>query len=122
MQRNADVRVLKAQLDLIADVVYGSGYVARVWAATVGFLGSKSLGILGNQQLSVTMILAALVGAVTLVAARVVRVYQHQAAGDVSIGELQAWFPRFLTMQLAISTAWGLMVWVLWAPDGIVNH
>ena len=122
MQRNADVRVLKAQLDLIADVVYDARYVAPLWAATVGFLGSKTLGILGHQQLSVTMVLAALIGVVTLVAARIVRVYQHQAAGDVSIGELQAWFPRFLTMQLVISTAWGLMVWVLWAPDEIVNH
>ena len=84
MQRSADVRVLKAQLDLIADVVYDARYVAPIWAVTVAILGSSVLGILGHQPLKLTIILAVAITIVSGASARIVRAYQNQAAGHVS--------------------------------------
>ncbi len=122
MQRSADVRVLKAQLDLIADVVYDARFVAPLWAFTIAFLGSAELGILGHQPIRLTLVLAVAISVVSAASARIVRVYQNQAAGHVSSDELQAWFPRFVGIQVAISTVWSLMTWALWAPGEIVNH
>lgn len=122
MQRSADVRVLKAQLDLIADVVHDARYTAPLWAIAVAVLGSNSFGLFGHQPLRVTLWLPVAVAVVSAIAARLVRVYQNEAAGRVGSEQLQAWFPRFIGIQFAISCAWGLMPWLLWDGGNAVNH
>ncbi|HWU25652.1 MAG TPA: hypothetical protein VN154_04555, partial [Rhizomicrobium sp.] len=122
LQKSEDVRVLKAQLELIADVVYESRYTTPLWSAAIAVLGSNALGVLGQRPLWMTIALAAVISAVTLVSAQIVRAYQDHAAGDISVEELHAWFPRFVMMQTAISSAWGLMPWMLWTPHEGVNH
>jgi two-component system cell cycle sensor histidine kinase PleC len=122
MQRSADVRVLKAQLDLIADVVYAARYTAPIWALAVAFLCSNQFGYLGHQSIQTTMVLAVAVIAVSMASSHVVTAYQNEAAGRVTSEQLQAWFPRFVTIQVAISCAWGLAPWLLWTPGDAVNH
>jgi two-component system cell cycle sensor histidine kinase PleC len=122
MQRSADVRVLKAQLDLIADVVHAARYTAPLWAVAVAFVGSAAFGSLGHQPLRQALILPVMVFIVSSIAARIVRIYQHEAAGRVNSEQLQAWFPRFIAIQFVISASWSLMPWVLWTPDSVANH
>jgi two-component system, cell cycle sensor histidine kinase PleC len=122
MQRSADVRVLKAQLDLIADVVHAARYAMPAWAFAISYFGSSAFGYLGRQPFEIALVAAAAVAAVSFVALRVVTVYQYEAAGRVSPEQLQAWFPRFIAMQFAVSTTWSLLPWLLWQPDDPVNH
>jgi two-component system cell cycle sensor histidine kinase PleC len=122
MQRSADVRVLKAQLDLIADVVHAARYTSPMWALAVAFLCSNQFGYLGHQSIQTAMVLAVAVIAVSLAASHVVTAYQNEAAGRVTSEQLQAWFPRFVTIQVAISCSWGLAPWLLWTPGDAVNH
>jgi two-component system cell cycle sensor histidine kinase PleC len=122
MQRSADVRVLKAQLDLIADVVHAARFTAPMWALAVAFVGSSEFGYLGHQPFRQTVFLAIAVFIVSTVAARIVRIYQHEAAGRVSSEQLQAWFPRFIAIQFAISATWALTPWLMWSTGEGANH
>ncbi len=122
MQKSADVRVLKAQLDLIADVVLAARYTAPLWALALAILGSRVFGYLGNRPLAVTVALPIIVSAASMTAAYAAKLYQREAAGRVSPKQLQAWFPRFVAIQFAISSAWSLMPWLLWVPADGTNH
>lgn len=122
MQRNADARVLKAQLDLIADVVHATRYTAPAWTLAVAFFASNQFGYLGHQSIQTTMVLAVAVIAVSMASSHVVTAYQNEAAGRVSSEQLQAWFPRFIAIQIGISLAWSLAPWLLWTDGDPVNH
>ncbi len=122
VQRSADVRVLRAQLDLIAEVVYTARYFAPVWALALAWLGSASFGYFGNTPFRIALILPLAVAIIVFGAARLVVLYRHEAAGRANSEQLQAWFPRFIAIQIAISCAWSLMPWVLWQPNSPLNH
>jgi len=68
------------------------------------------------------MVLAVAVIAVSMASAHVVTAYQNEAAGRVSSEQLQAWFPRFVAIQIGISCAWALAPWLLWTPGDSANH
>jgi two-component system, cell cycle sensor histidine kinase PleC len=122
LQRSADARVLKAQLDLIADVVHAARYTTPLWALAIAFLGSNQFGYFGHQPIQTTMVLAVAVIAVSMASAHVVTAYQNEAAGRVSSEQLQAWFPRFVAIQIGISCAWALAPWLLWSSGDTANH
>ena len=122
MQRSADVRVLKAQLDLIADVVHAARFSMPAWALAISYFGSSAFGYFGHQSFRVSFVLAAVVIGVSVVASHAVMVYQNEAAGRASSEQLQAWFPRFIAMQFAISSAWSLVPLLLWQDGDPVNH
>jgi two-component system, cell cycle sensor histidine kinase PleC len=114
VQKSADVRVLKAQLDLIAEVVYAARYIGPLWALAVAWLGSADFGYFGHTPLRTALFLPGAVTVVSFVASRMVLKYKHEAAARANSEQLQAWFPRFIAIQVAISSAWSLMPWLLW--------
>jgi two-component system cell cycle sensor histidine kinase PleC len=122
MQRSADVRVLKAQLDLIADVVHAARFTAPAWAVALAYLGSSAFGYLGQRPIQYTIFAGVAVVAASFAASHVVTAYQNEAAGRVSPEQLQAWFPRFITIQFAISCAWSIFPWMLWTDGDPANH
>ncbi len=122
VQRSADVRVLKAQLDLISDVVHSARYTAPAWAFAIAFLASSSIGYFGHCSFEMAMLLPVAVTMVSFSAAKFVTLYRLDAAARANSEKLQNWFPRFVAIQIAISTAWGLMPWILWEPSNPLNH
>jgi two-component system cell cycle sensor histidine kinase PleC len=76
VQRTADVRVLKSQLDLIADVAHSARFAAPVWALVMAWLGSASFGYFGKQSLSIALTIPAAIAAVSFYAARLTSVYR----------------------------------------------
>ena len=121
MQRSADGRVLKAQLNLIADVLHAARFIAPLWALCAALLASE-LGAFGNAPLEVAMVLPVAVGLTTLMAMRLVTLYRDDAAVHASQPRLEPWFGRFIALQIAISSAWGLMPWLLWQSGNPMNH
>ena len=122
VQRTADVRVLKSQLDLIAEVVLSTRFVSPAWALVMAFIGSSSFGWLGNQSFAFALTLPAIVGVVALAASRLTGVYQRDTFAHGDAIKLQPWFTRFIGAQIGISAAWGLMPWILWQPGSLLNH
>ena len=65
MQRSADGRVLKAQLNLIADVLQGAQLPTPLWTLAIA-LAVSQLPVLGGIALKQAMILPLVAGTVTL--------------------------------------------------------
>ncbi len=122
MQRSADVRVLKAQLDLIASVVRSARFAAPLSAAAIAFLGSSAFGFFGHRDIRIAAILPVAVGLTALASTKLIDRYAQESSGRVSSEQLQAWFPRFVGVQLAFSTAWSLIPWLLWDSSNPLNH
>jgi len=122
MQRSADVRVLKAQLDLIASVMRSARFAAPLYAAVISYLGSAAFGYFGHCDIRIAAILPAAVGLTSLMSSKLIDEYARASAGRVSSDQLQAWFPRFVGVQIAFSTSWSLLPWLLWDPANPLNH
>jgi two-component system, cell cycle sensor histidine kinase PleC len=122
VQRSADVRVLKSQLDLIAAVVHSARFVGPAWALALAYLGCDRFGFFGHRPLMMTVVLPAAVAVVMLLGDVVIAAYRRDVGAHVRTERLQPWFPRFMAIQAAISAAWGLLPWVLWDPASPMNH
>jgi two-component system, cell cycle sensor histidine kinase PleC len=120
VQRSADGRVLKSQLDLIADVVKSARFTAPVWA--FGMAWGASGGRLGSRSFESALVLPVVVAIVAFAASRFVQFYQREASSRSTFEQLERWFPRFVIMQVAISGAWGLIPWLLWDSGNALNH
>ncbi|MGH6872773.1 MAG: sensor histidine kinase [Rhizomicrobium sp.] len=120
VQRSADVRVLKAQLDLIADVVHSARFTAPLWA--LGMAWGASGGRLGSRAFETCLILPLIVGVIAFAASRFVSLYQREASGRATFEQLERWFPRFVAMQVIVSSVWGLVPWILWDSGNTLNH
>ncbi len=122
VQRNADVRVLKAQLDLIAEAVNATRITSPVWALAIAWLASDQFGYFGQVPIETCLILPVIVGIAMVFASYVVSKYRHDVGGHTEPERVQPWFARFVAMQIATSMAWGLVPWLLWTPANPVNH
>ena len=122
VQRTADVRVLKSQLDLIAEVAHSARFASPVWALCVAFLTSDVVRQLGNHDLFLTIMLPVLIGSLSLTGSKLADVYRRDTFSHTDANRLQPWFTKFIGFQIAMSAAWGLMPWLLWQPGNSLNH
>ena len=122
VQRTADVRVLKSQLDLITDVIHATRFLTPVWAAVVAWLGSSNFGYLGHQSLKLAVAAPFLISSATFIASRYTNIYRRDSRAHTDPQRLQAWFTRFVVIQFVISTAWGMFPWVMWEGGNLLNH
>src|SRR5438105_9462469 len=122
VHRLADVRVLKAQLDLIAQVIRSSRVTAPLLALSIAFAGSNLFGYFGHAPVSVASALPAVITALVLLSYHATLQYQREVTSHTQANSLERWFPKFLAMQIAISAGWGLMPWLLWDKGNVVNH
>jgi two-component system cell cycle sensor histidine kinase PleC len=122
VQRTADVRVLKSQLDLIAEVARSGRFVSPAWALWVAFVTSSAVGYFGHNSLWMSVTLPVLVGAIAFGGSNLSNVYSRDTLSHADSTRLQPWFTRFVGFQVAISCAWGLMPWLLWEHGNALNH
>lgn len=122
LQKSTDARVLTAQLDLIAEATDASRIAAPAWALMLAFLGSDLFGLFGHRSFAVLLIIPVLVGTVNLIAWSLVEKYHRETASKANSSALEAWFPRFIGIDMAISAVWALPAWLLWENGNLVNH
>ena len=120
-QKSADARVLKAQLDLIADVVHAARFMAPLWALCAAWLASED-GLFGHMPLRITLLLPAAIAAATVSASRIADIYRADTAAHDDYERLRPWFARFIGVQIVTSTIWGVMPWLLWDSGSLTNH
>jgi two-component system cell cycle sensor histidine kinase PleC len=122
VQRNADVRVLKAQLDLIAEAVYATRFTSPLWALAIAFLASDQFGYFGNTPFSICLIVPVAVSIAMGIAWFIVAKYRNDVGDHSEPERVQPWFMRFVSMQVAVSAIWSLVAWTLWMPGNPLNH
>ena len=118
LQRSVDVRALKAQLDNTANLLRDGRFVAPLFAGVLAWAASSQFGPLGRQDFRIAAILPVTVGIVSLAASIVVARYKRLA----DPGRSADCYWNFLCVLLAYSGAWGLMPWLLWEPQDLLNH
>jgi len=121
-QRSADVRVLKAQLDFIADVVQASRYSAPVLALLIS--AALGLGIfhVGGVALYQAIAFPIVVICATVIAEYAVATYRRETRARPDYDTVYPWYQRFVTMQAVLSGVWGLAPWFLWQSGNPINH
>lgn len=122
MQHTADGRVVKAQLDFICEDVNSARYTAPVWAGVLAFLASSQFGLVGHATVLQCIAVVGVIAAVTIAMAKLVHSYNRVARRNHDYDVMQSWFRRFILMQAAISTAWGIVPWLLWEQGHQLNH
>ena len=122
VRRSADIRVLSAQLDLIASAMRTTRFTSPFWAFVLAWLGSDAFGYLGRRPFEETILLPCIVAITMFVASNVVTFYQTTTAGQTNYEAVRPWFSRMTILQLCISAVWGLVPWLLWDPSSSINH
>ena len=122
VQRSADVRVLKAQLDLTAEALRATRLYAPIGALGIALFASDAVGLVGHQPLLRAMLLPAIMSAAMVLSGYVVSVCQRETAGSTGHERTRGWFGRIVALQAGISFVWGLMPWLLWDPSSELNH
>ena len=116
------MRVLSAQLDLIASAVRSTRYTSPMWALALAWISSDSFGYLGHRPLAETILLPCVVAITMFLAANVVTFYETSTKGKSDYEAVRPWFSRMTALQLCISATWGLTPWFLWDPASPINH
>jgi len=122
VQRSADGRVLKSQLDLTAETLRATRVTAPLWSLFIAFLASDEVGLVGATPFSRALVAPALIAATMFALDRVVSFYHRETDGNGGLARTHSWFGRLVAMQVAISVAWGLMPWLLWDGASQLNH
>ena len=122
VQRSADVRVLKAQLDLTCETLRATRVSAPLWAFMLAFIASDLVGLVGHQPFGRTVIMPAILALTMVLLGHIVSFYHHDTSGNVAYGRTRAWFGRMVGLQAIISAVWGLMPWLLWDSSSQINH
>jgi two-component system cell cycle sensor histidine kinase PleC len=121
-QRSADVRVLKAQLDFIAEVVQASRYSAPILSALLAGVIGSGLFHVGSVSLAQAIAFPIIVVFSTVMAEIAVSTYRRETRIKPDYDTVNPWYQRFVTMQAVISGVWGLAPWLLWVPGSPLNH
>ena len=118
LERDGDLRVLKAQLDVAAHSLLATRFTAPLWALLMA-LGVT--GLFGHRPLAATLLLPVLVLGTAIFSSLVTEKHRHSM--DMPPDEtLRRWFVKLSLVQLSRSVAWGLLPWLLWEPGNPLNH
>jgi two-component system cell cycle sensor histidine kinase PleC len=117
-----DLRILTSQLDVMCSVVHSSRFLAPVWCGAIALFASDGFGYLGHTSFRKAMAAPAIIGLAMLFSVQFIASYRRSMALKPPIEKMQAWFGRFVALQMAISVAWGLGPWLLWDPASPSNH
>jgi len=119
--RNADPRILKSQLDVIAAIDRSAWIVTPAWALILGLIASNALiPSLGAVPLAQALFFPLAISLASFATYSLYDRYRAEAPG--ALARLQVWRHRFMLAQIAVSAAWGLLPWLLWEEGNLANH
>jgi two-component system cell cycle sensor histidine kinase PleC len=122
IQRNADARVLKAQLDLVAESMSITRLSAVFWAIALLTLTTSTLGVFGNVPIARGIWLFVAVALSSVAATVVVASFRRDSTSRPDYDDIFRWQHRLICVQGSIGTIWGFAPWLLWQSGSAINH
>jgi two-component system cell cycle sensor histidine kinase PleC len=122
VQRSADVRVQRSQLDLVTEAIASTRWTAIAWSTGLVFLTTPWLGVLGHVPVSRALWLPALIAIGSLAVSHYVGKYRSDVNHHASQERISRWQTRFIGVQIFSGSLWGLTPWILWQGDSNLNH
>ena len=122
IQRSADVRVLKSQLDLVADAIVATRVNSVLWAVALCALTSPYVGAFGHVPLERSVILAIGMAVSAFFSVAVVSIFRRDAIARPDYAAVSRWQNRLVMTQFLMSTVWGLAPWILWDSASPLNQ
>jgi two-component system cell cycle sensor histidine kinase PleC len=116
-----DFRILKSQLDLTASTVQATRISGPVWSLVAALLCAGPISDFGHRPLFQALLLPLAVTLAIGTAAVLSVIYRRQALLQQA-ATARRWFLRFVMVHVGVSTAWGLMPWLLWERGNALNH
>ena len=122
VQRSADVRGLKAQLDLTAEALRSTRISAPLWAFAIAVMASDEIGLVGGKPFLRAMVMPAILAVTMVLLSHIVSFYKRDTSGSTGYERTRGWFGRMVGLQIIVSAVWGLMPWLLWDGASNINH
>jgi two-component system cell cycle sensor histidine kinase PleC len=122
IQRSADVRVLKSQLELVAGAMEHSRVTGAVWSVALVLLTSSFLGIFGHISIWRSAFLPLGSAFFALFVMATTSGFRKDALQRPTYESMSAWQDRLIYLQFGISSLWGMSPWILWEPNNPLNH
>jgi two-component system cell cycle sensor histidine kinase PleC len=122
IQRSADVRVLKSQLDLVADAIVATRVNSVLWAVALCVLTSPYVGAFGRVPLERSVLLAIGVALTAFFSVAVVSIFRRDAVARPDYTAVARWQRRLVMTQFVMSSVWGLAPWLLWDDGSPLNQ
>jgi len=122
VRRNADIRILKAQLEVIAESMAETRLTAILWAAVLVLITQPLVGVVGSVPLARSIWLPLLVTNASLWTTRLVARFRAQSGALTTQEQVIAWQRRLVYTQGGMGAVWGLIPWLLWQSGSAINH
>jgi two-component system, cell cycle sensor histidine kinase PleC len=122
VQRSADARVLKAQLDLVAESMSITRVSAVLWSLALLGLTTSVFGVFGNVPIARGIWLPVAVSVSSILAAIVVSQFRRDSISRPSYDDISRWQSDLIFVQAGIGTIWGFAPWLLWQGGSALNH
>jgi len=117
-----DPRYVVARLHRRTDATARTAAGSAPWIIFTALICSEMTGLFGNVSAERAGICVAIIVLVSLVARLALLRIRHESAAAHSGAAIQASARRAMHLDLLMSTAWGLVPWLLWEPDNLANH
>ena len=122
VQRSADVRVQRSQLDLVVEAIAASRWTAIIWSLALVGLTTSWTGFLGNVSISRAIWVPALVAVSSLAVSHYTAKYRTDTNHHASHEAIARWQNRIIGVSALSGFVWGLAPWILWQGDNPLNH
>jgi len=122
VQPNADARVLKAQLELVADSMARTRASAVIWSLVLVVMVSPLIGTVGNIPLTRGMWLSIIVAIASFGAVYLVTRFRRDSLVHSTLETIALWQHRLVYAQAVFGVIWGFAPWLLWQEGSGMNH
>ncbi|MCH8858832.1 MAG: hypothetical protein IID54_04545, partial [Proteobacteria bacterium] len=117
-----DPRVLMGHVELVSQSIASTAAGSPPWIFFTALLSTGLFGYFGSVSPARAILCVAIVTGAALAAQGALYLFRRERAqmGDAEVG--RKWFHRLLQIDILISTAWGVVPWLLWQPGHVANH
>ncbi len=117
-----DPRLLKVQVERAANALGGSMVASPVWACVAAFVCSELFPPLGGVPASRAVGVILAICSAALVIRAVLGAFHRERSAVMDAEDASKWLNRLLFLNVLLSSTWGLMSWLLWSENNLLNH
>ena len=117
-----DPRILTTHVERGARAAASTALGSPPWICLTAFLCSKLVGLFGNVGLPGAFAAVSVVVSASLAVQITLYHFDGDASHSADVDAGKIWLRRLLTLDVLMSTVWGLVPWLLWQEGSLANH